>query len=131
LGPPLKHFPEKFPLASARIIAVHFNVSHSTVKDILSREFGLRTFFRRLGPHQLSDPQKTFRIDTSVELLALLDQYFEMQFEGIATSDESWVCYLIESDAVVRKGFQGSDQEFRTKNSDYDVFRNTAVHCPG
>jgi transposase len=36
LGPPLEHFKEKFSFASARIIAMHFNVSHSTVKDILS-----------------------------------------------------------------------------------------------
>jgi hypothetical protein len=39
-------------------------------------------------PHQLSDPQKTFYGDTSVELLALLDQYSELQFEGIATGGE-------------------------------------------
>jgi hypothetical protein len=25
---------------------------------------------------------------------------FELQFEGIATSDESWVCYFIESDSM-------------------------------
>jgi len=51
-------------------------------------------------PYQLSDPQKKFRVDTSVELFALLDQYSELQFEGIATGDESWVCYLIESDSM-------------------------------
>jgi hypothetical protein len=30
----------------------------------------------------------------------LLDQYSELQFEGIATGNESWVCYLIESDSM-------------------------------
>jgi hypothetical protein len=32
-------------------------------------------------------------------LLALLDQYFELQFKGIATGDESWVYYVIGSDS--------------------------------
>jgi transposase len=41
LGPPLEHFLEKFPFASARTIAMHFNLSRSTVKDILSQELGL------------------------------------------------------------------------------------------
>jgi hypothetical protein len=50
--------------------------------------------------HRLPDLQKKLRIDTSVELLALMDQYSELQFEGIATGDESWVCYVIESDSM-------------------------------
>jgi hypothetical protein len=89
LKPRLEHFPEKFPFANARITEMHFNVSHSTVKDILSREHGLGTFSRRWVPHELSDPQKKLRVDTSVESLALLDQYSEFHFEGIATGDES------------------------------------------
>jgi hypothetical protein len=51
-------------------------------------------------PHQISDPQEKFRLQTSVELLALLDQYAELQLEGIATCDESWVCYLTQSDSM-------------------------------
>jgi hypothetical protein len=91
LGPPLEHFMEKFQFVNACIIAMHFNVSHSTVKDILSQELGLRTFSRRLIPHQLSDPQKKFRVDASVELLAMLDQDSELLFKGTATGDESWI----------------------------------------
>jgi DNA-binding CsgD family transcriptional regulator len=89
LEPPLEHFLEKFPFASAPIIAMHFNISHSTVKNILSQELGLRKFSRRLVLHQLSDPQKKFRASISVELLALLNQYSELQFEETATGDES------------------------------------------
>jgi hypothetical protein len=100
LGTPLEDFLEKFPFASARRIAMHFNVSHSTVKDVLSRELGLRKFSRRWIRRQLSDPQKKLRVDTSIELQALLNQYSELQFEGIATGDESWVCYCIESDSM-------------------------------
>jgi hypothetical protein len=77
--------------ASVRIIGMHFNISHSTIQEISSRELGLRKFFRRWVSHQPSDSQKKFRVDSSVELLALLDQYFELHFEGIAIGDESWV----------------------------------------
>jgi hypothetical protein len=100
LGPLLEHFLEKFPFASASIIATHFNVSHFTVKDILSRELRLRKFSRRRVPHQLSDPQKNFHVDTSVELLTLLDQYFELHFGRIATGDEAWVGHFIESNLI-------------------------------
>jgi hypothetical protein len=102
---PLNDFLKKFPFASERIIAMHFNVLYSTVNDIFSRELGLRNFSRRWIQHQLSDPQKKFRRETSVELLALLDQYSELEFEGIATGDKSWVFYLIESDSTfARRG---------------------------
>jgi hypothetical protein len=100
LEPPLENFLEKFLFANARIIVMHFNVSHSTVQDILSRELGLRKFSRRWLRHQLSDPEKRLRIDTSVELFALLDQYSELPFKGIATGDESSVCHSIESDSM-------------------------------
>jgi hypothetical protein len=100
LGPPLEHFLEKLPFATALMIAMHFNVSHSTVKDILSRELGLRKLSRRWISDHLSDPQTKFRVDTLVELLVIMDRYSELQFEGIATSDESWVCYLIKSDSM-------------------------------
>jgi hypothetical protein len=79
---------------------MHLNVSHSTVKDTLWRELGLRKFSRRSSPHQLYDREKKFRVKTSVGLLALQDQYSELQFEGIATGDESCACYFIESDSM-------------------------------
>jgi hypothetical protein len=95
LGPPLEHFLEKFPFASARITAMHFNASHSTRKDIWSRALGLRKLSRRSVPHQLSGLQKMFRIDTLVKLFTLLDQYCELPFEGIATGEELCACELI------------------------------------
>jgi hypothetical protein len=80
---------EKFMFASARIIAMHLNASHSTVNDILSRELGLRKFSRRWVPYQQSNSQEKLSFDISVELFALLDKYSELQFEGIATCEES------------------------------------------
>jgi hypothetical protein len=79
---------------------MHFNESHSIVKEGFSQELGLRQFSRRCVWCQLSHPQKNFRVDTSVEWLVLLDQYSESHFEGIATGDESWVWYFIESGSI-------------------------------
>jgi hypothetical protein len=41
LGSPPEHFLEKFPFVSARLMPMHFKVSHFTVSDMLSRELGL------------------------------------------------------------------------------------------
>jgi hypothetical protein len=49
---------------------------------------------------QRSDRQKKVHVETSVELRTLLDQYSELQFEGIAVGDESWVCCLTEFDSM-------------------------------
>jgi hypothetical protein len=114
---PLEHFLEKFPFASAPIIAMHFNISHSTVKKISSRELGLRKSFRKCAPHQLSEHRKKCRVDTSVELFALLDQYSELQFERIATGDKSWVCYLIESDSMFARRPEKLIPKFRPRIS--------------
>jgi hypothetical protein len=113
---------------------MHFNISHSTVKDILSRDLGLRKFSRKWAPYQLSDRQKTFRVDTSVELLALPDQYSELQFEGIATRDELWVCSLIESASMFacrREELLPSLTPGISKKDDSGVSRSAAVNCPG
>jgi hypothetical protein len=90
--PSLGHFLEKFLFASARTIAMHFTVWHSTIKDILSWELGLQKFSRRCVSYQLSDSSKKLRINTPVELLALLDQYSTLQIKGIATGDKLWAC---------------------------------------
>jgi hypothetical protein len=114
---------------------MHFNVSPSIVKEMLSRELGLRKFYRRSVRHQRYERQKEFRAETSVELLVLLDQYSELQFEGIATGDEPWVCYLIESESTFARRREEVIPRLRPgismKSCDYDVCRSAAVNCPG
>jgi hypothetical protein len=92
LGRPLKHFLEKFPFASARTITMQFNVSHSTVKDILSRELGLRKFSRRCVPHQLSDSQ-TLRLSDSQTLRFSDSQTLRNSFAS-ELSSSNLRCYI-------------------------------------
>jgi hypothetical protein len=54
LGLQLEAFMQKYPFASARLIAQHFLTTVPTIKDILQRELGMRQFSRRWVPHFLS-----------------------------------------------------------------------------
>jgi hypothetical protein len=54
LGPWLEHFLEKFPFASAHIIGMYFNASHSTVQNIYHENLD-RENSREDGYH-ISDP---------------------------------------------------------------------------
>jgi hypothetical protein len=66
----------------------HFHTSHSTIKEILSRQLGLRKFSRRRVPYPLSDDQKATRAPNSRALLAFLLLLQHNSFEGISTNDE-------------------------------------------
>jgi transposase len=72
LGPVLKKFLQKHPFASAKVMSTHFDISPPTVKEILSRELGLRKYIPRWVPHELSQDQKKFRVDEPRMLLDVL-----------------------------------------------------------
>jgi hypothetical protein len=58
------------------------------VEKILARESGLQNFTRRSLTHQLSDAQKKSRVEFSGDFLEILEDHWELQFDGIPTSDE-------------------------------------------
>jgi transposase len=65
LGPQLEACMQKYPVASARVIAQHFHTTVPTTKDILQRELGMRKFSRCWLPHFLSPAQKVARVEAS------------------------------------------------------------------
>jgi histone-lysine N-methyltransferase SETMAR len=93
LGPQLDAFLQKYPFASARELAHHFLTSVPTIKEILQRELGMKKFTRRWVPHFLSPAQKVARVEASTEMLRILHEAEENDFDGIATGDESWFRY--------------------------------------
>jgi hypothetical protein len=93
----LSKFLLKYPIASANIIAKHFDISVLTVKDLLIRELGLRKFTRRWVSHSLSAAQKREWVTQSRLMLDLLRQHQAADFKAIATKDESWLCYVYPS----------------------------------
>jgi hypothetical protein len=87
---------QKYPFASARVIAQYFLPTVHMIKDILQRELGMRKFSRREVPPFLNPAQKVARIEASKTILPVLQDAASNNFEGIATGDESWLrnCYL-------------------------------------
>jgi hypothetical protein len=80
---------QKYPFASARVIAQHFLTTVSTVNDILQRELGMTKFSRRWVSHFLSPAQNVACAEASQIILQVLQDAESNGFEGIATGDES------------------------------------------
>jgi hypothetical protein len=60
---------QKYPFASARVIAQHFLTTVPTINNILQRELGMRKFSRRWMPDFLSPAQKAARVEASKTIL--------------------------------------------------------------
>jgi hypothetical protein len=69
LRPQLEAFMQKYPFASARVIAQHFLTAVPTIKDILHRELGMGKFSRHCVPHFLSPVQKVARVEALKTIL--------------------------------------------------------------
>jgi hypothetical protein len=96
----LEVFMQKYPFASARVIPQHFLTMVPTIKDILQRELEMRQFSRHRVPHFLSPAQKVARVEASKTILRVLSDTESNDFEGIATSDESWSRYCYSSSTM-------------------------------
>jgi hypothetical protein len=73
LGPQSEAFMQKYPFASARVIAQHFLKTVPTIKNILPRELGMRKFSRHWVLHFLSPAQKAARVEASKITLRVLN----------------------------------------------------------
>jgi hypothetical protein len=91
---------QKYPFASARVIAQHFLTTVLTIKDILQRELGMRKFSRRWMSHFLSAAQRVARVEASNTILRVLQDAESNDFEEIATGDESWFRYCYPSSTM-------------------------------
>jgi histone-lysine N-methyltransferase SETMAR len=96
-GAQLEAFLQKYPFASASMIAKHFLVNPHMVKEIIQRELRMRKFSRRWVPHSLTPAQKVPRVDTSIEMLRILQESEANDFDGVTTGDESWFQYIYPS----------------------------------
>jgi hypothetical protein len=92
-GSSLAAFLLEFAFASACQMSKHLHTSHTTIKDILRRQLGLRRFSRRWVPHQLSEDQKTALVRDSIARLAIVRPLQDNSFERLSPGDESWFLY--------------------------------------
>jgi hypothetical protein len=91
---------QKYPFASARVIAQHFPTTVPMINDILQKELGMRKFSRGWVSHFLSPAQKIVRAEASKTILRILQDAESNDFEGIATGDESWFRYCYPSSTM-------------------------------
>jgi hypothetical protein len=83
-------FLQKFPFASASIIAKQFLTTASFVKEILQTELEMKRFSRRWVPHSLSDAQKVAPVEAARKMLTILHESETNDFDGIATGNKLW-----------------------------------------
>jgi hypothetical protein len=95
-GDILCKFLAEYPFASAQIMPRYFDVSASTVKEILIRELGFKRCTQRQVPCVLNATQKKHRQSSPIEMLKLLCEREPFDSNGITTGDESWFQYHYE-----------------------------------
>jgi hypothetical protein len=100
LGPRLETFMQKYPFASARVIAQHFLTTVPTIKDILQRKLGMRKFSPHWVPHFLGPAQKVAHVEASKTILRVLQDAESNDFKGIATGNESCFRYCYPSSTM-------------------------------
>jgi hypothetical protein len=74
LGPQFGVFLQNCPFSSVRVIAKHFLITIPTVKEILQGELVMKKVSRRWVPPSLSSAQKVARVETSKEMLRILQE---------------------------------------------------------
>ena len=72
-------------------IASEIGISYGSVINILHQHLGLSKVCARWVPRLLTPIQKSFRVETSTELLALYDTNPDDVLSRIVTGDETWI----------------------------------------
>jgi hypothetical protein len=97
LGPQLEASLQYCSIASASAIAQHFLPTVPPVKKTLQRELGIKKPSRLKVLHFLRNTQKVNRVETSEEMLRILQSSKTANFDGITMGNESWFQYVCPS----------------------------------
>jgi hypothetical protein len=90
IGAAISQFLSKEPFLSARVLAKRLAISTNTIKEILTRDRGMRKFTGRWVLHDLSATDNAKRVvDVRTPLQALRNDQSQ-NFSHIMTGDESW-----------------------------------------
>jgi hypothetical protein len=79
------------------MIAKRLATSPHTIKEILTRDLGMRKFTRRWVPNDLSATDRAKRVVDARTLSQALRNDQSQNFSHIMTGDESWFYYNYES----------------------------------
>jgi hypothetical protein len=90
LAAPLQQLLQQFPFISCTVVCHKLKIGKATCLRVLYDDLRLEKFNLRDIPHSLEDDQKRSRVDLSEELLEILQQDGQYNFQHILTGDESW-----------------------------------------
>jgi hypothetical protein len=90
LGAPIQSFLQQFPFVSRKVLCCRLKIGKATCWRVLRDDLHLEKFNLRYVPHSLEADQKRSRVELSRELLQVLEQDQQYEFEHILTGDESW-----------------------------------------
>ena len=87
----IQNFLKDYPTESLRSIADFFDISHESVRLILTNKLFYKKFTHRWIPHTLSLSSKQKRVELSQQLLFFIEN--KINWPNIYTTDKSWFYY--------------------------------------
>jgi transposase len=87
---PIQSLLQQFPFNSCEVLCRKLKIAMATCLRVLHDHLHLEKFNLRYVPHSLEADQKRSRIELFRELLHILEQDQQHEFEHILTGDESW-----------------------------------------
>jgi hypothetical protein len=126
---------QKYTFASPRVIAQHFLMTVSTIKNVLQRELEMRKFSRPWVPHFLSPAQKVARVEASeqyCEFYKTRNQITLKELQWVMSPGSGTVLHLQQClRGCHPRLFQGRDKQLGRKNNDNDFLHCTSTNPVG
>jgi hypothetical protein len=89
LAAPIQLFLQQFPFISCNVLCRKLKIGTTTCLRVLHNDFHLEKLNLRYVPHSLEADQKWLRVELSPELLPILEQDKQYEFEHILIGDNS------------------------------------------
>jgi transposase len=90
LAAPIQPLLQQFPFISCKLLCRELKIGKATCLHVLHDDLHLEKFNLRYVPPSLEADQKRSRVELSRELLQILEQDQQYEFEKMLTEDESW-----------------------------------------
>jgi hypothetical protein len=84
---------QRSPFISCKGLYRKLKISKTTCVHVLHDDLHLEKFNLRYVPHSLEADQKRSRVELSRELVQILEQDQQYEFEHILTGDEGWFLF--------------------------------------
>jgi hypothetical protein len=90
LAAPIQSLVQQFPFMSCKVLCRKLMIGKTTCLCVLHNDLRLKKFNLLDVPHSLEADQKRSQVELSREVLQILEQDQQYEFEHILTGNESW-----------------------------------------